>query len=745
MYRQPKTGDEADTVIVRPSATTLFAISSTDRYSSYLQRRTNPTSPFSFPIQKNQSLMNGYFRRIAMSEFRMNWTLPNIAAAWGNNIMNFNYQNTTASPIVAATLGNTNVVTYVVTSSAAFKVGNLVTIAGVTGAATYNGNATIISIPTNNNISVQYVLAVSGSPSFSGATISITSTPTQTSTDQSGLYVTFTVSNSLSYQPGNTITISGITGGAGWNGTARVVSVNSNSNNVIFCQYTTGPVSGVPNLSAASIVISQIPLSATTASTKVTYQVTNADNYATGQLVTIAGLVGGTGYNGTATILQITDTTHIVLQYATPVSGTVTGFTSSTFIINAVFQIIIPDGFYGAEELATALQYAIQTGGYAPGSSTFIPGIINFTVSVSTQTEDDQMIFISPGYITFWFTPIGNQTKELFDMLTLPVVTSPGISQMWSGIPDLRATEYIDLVCAQLTNNMNQKDSSSAPVVRDMLARIYTDDDVPSQSVVTTNIYNNTIPNAALSSVALNGLLANFTLTTATSSNFSINELAYVTGVTGGTGWNGEVIVRNIPTASNVTVTYTSPDNPDGTPTLTNAFLKGSIGAQTGTSTPVTTWDDRVNGVTPFVLYRQFPVLKQIQWEHTQPIGNLRFEMYDSQGRSMADLWAPYGNGTVISEVTTVTCNAPSLATFGLYNTSGFSLGNFVQITGVINAAGYNNSGSISAITSSNVQINYGPSVSLTGTPNGSNALVTSAFNYTGSFAWNCSLLCSED
>ena len=112
----------------------------------------------------------------------------------------------------------------------------------------------------------------------------------------------------------------------------------------------------------------------------------------------------------------------------------------------------------------------------------------------------------------------------------------------------------------------------------------------------------------------------NFTLSTAASSNYSTNEIAFVTGVTGGENWNGEVIVRNIPSTSNVVVSYSGIDNPGGTPTFSgSSILKGTLGSLTSTSTPVTTWDDRVNGVTPFVLYRQFPVPKQIRWEHTQP------------------------------------------------------------------------------------------------------------------------------
>ena len=78
---------EGDAVTVRPSATAILAIDSDDRYPNYLVRRTNPSYPFSFPIQKNQNILSGFFKRLALTEFRLNWTLPNISQVWGNNVI----------------------------------------------------------------------------------------------------------------------------------------------------------------------------------------------------------------------------------------------------------------------------------------------------------------------------------------------------------------------------------------------------------------------------------------------------------------------------------------------------------------------------------------------------------------------------------------------------------------------------------------------------------------------------------
>lgn len=81
-------------VTVRPSSTAVFGMDSDDRYKEYASRRTNPSYPFSISISKNEALLNGFFTRLAVTEFRMFWTLPNIAAVWGNNTLTY-YESVT--------------------------------------------------------------------------------------------------------------------------------------------------------------------------------------------------------------------------------------------------------------------------------------------------------------------------------------------------------------------------------------------------------------------------------------------------------------------------------------------------------------------------------------------------------------------------------------------------------------------------------------------------------------------------
>lgn len=69
---------DEDTITIRPSSTALFCIDSTDRYGSIQDRATGTTSPYSYNIVKNQALLNGFFRRIALTEIVFPYYIPNI-------------------------------------------------------------------------------------------------------------------------------------------------------------------------------------------------------------------------------------------------------------------------------------------------------------------------------------------------------------------------------------------------------------------------------------------------------------------------------------------------------------------------------------------------------------------------------------------------------------------------------------------------------------------------------------------
>ena len=78
----------------RPTSTAILAIDSEDRFRDYDDARDvaaglRNRSPYSFSINKSQSLMNGFFTRLGVSEIVFPWTIPNINAR--NSVIGVEY------------------------------------------------------------------------------------------------------------------------------------------------------------------------------------------------------------------------------------------------------------------------------------------------------------------------------------------------------------------------------------------------------------------------------------------------------------------------------------------------------------------------------------------------------------------------------------------------------------------------------------------------------------------------------
>lgn len=73
-----------DTAITqRPTSTALLCIDSEDRYADYPEARDSVSvaynnDPYSFTINRNESIMNGFFTRVGLTEVVFPWTIPNI-------------------------------------------------------------------------------------------------------------------------------------------------------------------------------------------------------------------------------------------------------------------------------------------------------------------------------------------------------------------------------------------------------------------------------------------------------------------------------------------------------------------------------------------------------------------------------------------------------------------------------------------------------------------------------------------
>jgi hypothetical protein len=122
-------------------------------------------------------------------------------------------------------------------------------------------------------------------------------------------------------------------------------------------------------------------------------------------------------------------------------------------------------GWTTAAELAGLLQTAVRN---ATGNAGF---------TITTDGTTQEYTANSNNADTFFFNPNVDSTNPnrttLYQMMRwYRSTTVPDVIQ-FSGTPSMLWTRYVDIVCEQLTYNQDLKDSSTAPIARDMLARVY--------------------------------------------------------------------------------------------------------------------------------------------------------------------------------------------------------------------------------------------------------------------------------
>ena len=151
-------GPTQQATTVRAAATALFCVDSADRFKTYTEESAATTinaynaSPYDFSIVKNESLMNGFFTRLAVSEVQIPWNIPNVN--YKTNSIVFKWK-VGAGPIQTATL-QLNVGFYIPQDFAQI----LETTIQLTDPALANVNVsyqdnlrfTVVSIPANPNL-----------------------------------------------------------------------------------------------------------------------------------------------------------------------------------------------------------------------------------------------------------------------------------------------------------------------------------------------------------------------------------------------------------------------------------------------------------------------------------------------------------------------------------------------------------------------------------------------------------------
>jgi hypothetical protein len=103
----PDTNARQATMTVRPPSTSILAIDSEDRFTSPLAASAAallPASvvnvtPYNFNISKNESLMNGFFTRVGVTEINFPWAIPNINVKTKSMVVNWSGSSIGSSTI----------------------------------------------------------------------------------------------------------------------------------------------------------------------------------------------------------------------------------------------------------------------------------------------------------------------------------------------------------------------------------------------------------------------------------------------------------------------------------------------------------------------------------------------------------------------------------------------------------------------------------------------------------------------
>jgi len=288
-------------------------------------------------------------------------------------------------------------------------------------------------------------------------------------------------------------------------------------------------------------------------------------------------------------------------------------------------------GFFDGNALASRLQYNITqpstftSAGAQAANASYVPTLSSMQINYGPSGYF-QVTSGSPSTLVN-FAPYDNpkypSAKTLFDIMNFSVnpntitstVTSSIINGvntvqtsyttgntssatvLYSGIASMRPTEYIDIQCDQLTYSQEVRDSMSQPTSRDILARIYLQDNNNGQyyapPVYTTGNLVGT-PNTTISTLALT--------TPTVSLPFPTTQPPPLLPSTFTT------LVAN-PIAANLTT-------------------QGLKSEQKYLSIP---------GTAPLTIYRQFQTPKYIKWGGQQNIpGYFRITLYDDRGNILS-------------------------------------------------------------------------------------------------------------
>jgi hypothetical protein len=168
--------------------------------------------------------------------------------------------------------------------------------------------------------------------------------------------------------------------------------------------------------------------------------------------------------------------TEVVFPWNIPNINSTTRKMLISIFGGATYEVVIPTSFYKPSQLATALQTSIRA---------LDPAFAAMTVEYGRF--DEPVFAFDFGVASVKFLPMQYQpnpalpfvypyqnSKQLFDLLGFNNTNQSDFQSTFSGDSTLcQSTRYIDIVCSVLTYNQSLKDTTSQPVSRDALVRVY--------------------------------------------------------------------------------------------------------------------------------------------------------------------------------------------------------------------------------------------------------------------------------
>ena len=450
-----------------------------------------------YSVTNTQGLVVG--QPISVSGFATSgW---NVTGATITNVIP-NTSFTVANQTAAATQTATGIATFgapVAQSIAGFSGSTSITVpnlSNLTLGQTIAGDSTRFPTTTQytvNTLTTSQVGNISGM--VSGQLTGVLSTPFASWSNGVTTFTTSTTTNGM--YPGQPITLSGITGATGYNGTWIINSITSNTTFTIispnfgavtagnWTQYTATYTVGAGDQTTVGQTSTSVSAYVGTG-TVATYTVASSTNLQVGQPITISGLTGtsASSFNGTWIVASVPNGTSFTTsnnvtvasqtaqsgtalwgnatnQYATVSNAISTGFNGTYLIANSTtstFTVVTASAIVGISSTAQAIVYSAKLSSSTGGTGLFFGNALLYGANSKALFS----IRISPSVDNG--TPTGLGARELTNRMQL-ILRSLDLSTAVSST----VTQPINILVTAILNGVPTTTTAWTNVVKNQI------------------------------------------------------------------------------------------------------------------------------------------------------------------------------------------------------------------------------------------------------------------------------------